>query len=262
METLLVDRGSGDDAGIVTITLNRPKSKNAITKQMWAELFEVFSEIYGRSDDRVVVLTGSANEFSSGADLWSDAGSGPPRHGYYNMRNVTQAVLALHRLPQPTIAKVPGVAAGAGCNLALGCDLIVASERARFSEIFAARGLSVDGGGAWLLPRLVGLHKAKEIALFADILSAEEAERFGIVNRVVPNDELDAFVTGWARRLAAGPPIAYSQTKRLLNESYGYTMEQALDAEGAAQTVNFSTRDTAEAIGAWAEKRAPKLEGR
>jgi enoyl-CoA hydratase/carnithine racemase len=262
METLIVERGSGDDAGIVTVTLNRPKSKNAITKQMWAELFEVFSEIYGRADDRVVVLTGSANEFSSGADLWSDVGSEPPRHGYYNMRSVSQAVLALHRLPQPTIAKVPGVAAGAGCNLALGCDLIVASERARFSEIFAARGLSVDGGGAWLLPRLVGLHKAKEIALFADILSAAEAERFGIVNRVVPEADLDSFVTDWARRLAAGPPIAYSQTKRLLNESYGYSMEQALDAEGAAQTVNFSTRDTAEAIGAWAEKRAPKLEGR
>jgi enoyl-CoA hydratase/carnithine racemase len=262
METLLVERGSGDDAGIVTITLNRPKSKNAITRQMWAELHEVFTEIYSRADDRVVVLTGAGNEFSSGADLWGDSSGEAPRHGYYNMRNVTKAVLALHRLPQPTIAKVPGVAAGAGCNLALGCDLIVASERARFSEIFSQRGLSVDGGGAWLLPRLVGLHKAKEIALFADILSAAEAERFGLLNRVVPEAELDSFVTGWARRLAAGPPIAYSQTKRMLNESHGYSMEQALDAEGISQTVNFSTKDTAEAIAAWAEKRPPNLQGR
>lgn len=260
METLLVERGTGDDAGIVTITLNRPKSKNAITRQMWSELFDVFTEIYESATDRVVVLTGAGNEFCSGADLWGDAGEAP-RHGYYRMRSVAQTVLMLHRLPQPTIAKVPGVAAGAGCNLALGCDLIVASERARFSEIFAQRGLSVDGGGAWILPRLVGLHKAKEIALFADILSAAEAERFGIVNRVVAEAELDDFVTGWARRLAAGPPIALAQTKRMLNESLGYTMEQALEAEGVSQAVNFSTRDTPEAIAAFAEKRTPKFRG-
>ena len=134
------------------------------------------------------------------------------------MRHVGDVALALHRLPQPTIAKVRGVAVGAGCNLALGCDLVVAGETARFSEIFAKRGLSVDFGGSWVLPRRVGLHRAKELAFFADIIEANEAERIGLVNRVVPDGELDAFVDDWATRLAAGPPIALALTKRLLEQ--------------------------------------------
>ena len=146
--------------------------------------------------------------------------------------------------------------------MALGCDLIVASDEARFSEIFARRGLSIDFGGSWLLPRLVGLHRAKELALFADIISAKEAEAIGLVNRVVPAGELDAFVDDWAVKLAAGPPIALAQTKRLLNNSFEVTLEQALEDEGWAQTVNFGTADTAEAMAAFLAKREPKFEGR
>jgi 2-(1,2-epoxy-1,2-dihydrophenyl)acetyl-CoA isomerase len=168
----------------------------------------------------------------------------------------------LHRLPKPTIAKVNGVAAGAGCNLAFGCDLIVASDEARFSEIFARRGLSIDFGGSWLLPRLVGLHRAKELALFADILSAKEALDMGLVNRVVPAVDLDDFVDTWARQLAAGPPIALSMTKSLLNQSFEVSMAQALEDEGRCQTINFSTADTAEALSAFIEKRDPKFQGR
>ncbi len=158
--------------------------------------------------------------FCSGADLWA---AGPTRRGtppdlHHAPRG--RRGLALHRIPQPTIAKVGGVAAGAGCNLALGCDLIVASDDARFSEIFARRGLSLDFGGSWLLPRLIGLHRAKEMALFADIMSAKEAEALGLVNRVVPAGELDAFVDDWAPRLAQGPPVALAQTKRLLNDAF------------------------------------------
>ena len=117
------------------------------------------------------------------------------------MRHVGDVALALHRLPKPTIAKVRGVAVGAGCNMALGCDLVVASDNARFSEIFARRGLSIDFGGSWVLPRIVGMHRAKELALFADIIDAAEAERIGLVNRVVPDAEIDAFVDDWAARL-------------------------------------------------------------
>ena len=124
------------------------------------------------------------------------------------MRHVGDVALALHRLPIPTIAKVRGVAVGAGCNMAIGCDLVVASENARFSEIFARRGLSIDFGGSWVLPRIVGMHRAKELALFADIIDAAEAERIGLVNRVLPDAEIDGFVDDWAARLAAGPPIA------------------------------------------------------
>lgn len=163
------------------------------------------------------------------------------------MAHINEIPLKLHRLPKPTIAKVRGVAAGAGLNLALGCDLVVASDNARFSEIFAQRGLVLDFGGSWLLPRLIGLHRAKEVALFGDVLPATEADRLGLVNRVVPDDELDGFVTGWAWWLAAGPPVALAQTKRMLNESFQRSMAEALDAEGNAQVLAIGTDDVKEA---------------
>ena len=171
------------------------------------------------------------------------------------MRLVNDTAMALARLPQPVIAKVRGVAVGAGMNMALLCDLVVAAESARFSEIFARRGLTIDFGGSWALPRRVGLHRAKELALFADIIGADVAAELGLVNRVVPDAELDTVVGEWAARLADGPPIALAQTKRLLNEGLGSTLEEALEAEAAAQTINFGTADTAEAMRAFVEKR-------
>ncbi|CAB4880213.1 unannotated protein [freshwater metagenome] len=258
METIEVTRHEG----VVTVTLNRPAKKNAATQQMWDELLETFRDISQRADDRVVVVTGAGGEFCSGADLWQAPSDGPPRHQLAAMRHITEVALALHRLPQPTIAKVRGVAVGAGCNLAFGCDLVAAGETARFSEIFSKRGLSLDFGGSWVLPRRVGLHVAKELAFFGDIISAAEAQSYGLVNRVLPDGELDAFVDAWAARLVASPPIALAQSKRLLNNSMNVTMEQALDDEGAAQTVNFGTRDTPEAIVAFMEKREPKFQGR
>jgi enoyl-CoA hydratase/carnithine racemase len=257
METIDVRR----QGPIVTIELNRPERKNAINATMWDELLAAFHEIAASSDDRVVVITGSNNEFCSGADL-SSRGEGPAPHQLAAMRHVGDVALALHRLPQPVIAKVRGVAVGAGCNLALGCDLVVASTNARFSEIFARRGLSLDFGGSWILPRRVGLHRAKELAFFADIIDAAEAERIGLVNRVIPDGELDAFVDGWAQRLAAAAPIAVAMSKRLLNNAMQVTMEQALDDEGFTQTVNFSTADTMEAMQAFLDKRDPEFKGR
>lgn len=258
METIEVSRHDG----VVTVTINRPHKKNAATTQVWGELLDAFREISRRDDDRVVIVTGAGGEFCAGADLWQAPSDGPPQHGLANMRNISDVALALYRLPQPVIAKVRGVAVGAGCNLAFGCDLVVASTTARFSEIFSRRGLSLDFGGSWVLPRRVGLHVAKEIAFFGDILSAAEAKEFGLVNRVVADDELDAFVDAWAARLVASPPIALAQTKRLLNNSSNATMEQALDDEGSSQTVNFATKDTVEAILAFAEKRNPTFTGR
>ena len=246
---------------IATVTINRPHRKNAVTGDMWAQLAETFRSLSADADIRCVVITGAGGEFCSGADLAAREGSGRPVHQLAAMRSVNDAALALHRMPQPTIAKVRGVAVGAGCNMAMGCDLVVASENARFSEIFAKRGLSVDFGGTWLLPRRVGLHRAKELALFGDIISAADASEMGLVNRVLPDSELDAFVDGWARRLAAGPPIALALTKRMLNNAMNVTMEEALDDEGAAQTVNFGTKDTIEAMSAFTEKREPKFKG-
>ena len=269
MEALQVFR----ENSVVTLTINQPEKKNAINSTMWDGLAEIFREIASRADDRVVVVTGAGNDFCSGADLsgrggnaaaaaGASAGAQNQVHHLAAMRRVNDACIALQRLPQPTIAKVRGVAVGAGCNLALGCDLVVASSTARFSEIFARRGLSLDFGGSWLLPRRIGMHRAKELALLAEIISANDALEMGLINRVLPDGEVDAFVDNWARKLAAGPPIALAQTKRLLNNSLNVTLEEALDDEAAAQTINFATSDTAEAMRAFIEKREPKFTGR
>jgi 2-(1,2-epoxy-1,2-dihydrophenyl)acetyl-CoA isomerase len=258
VETLRIER----DAGVVLITLDRPEKKNAINQLMWEELGATLQEIGANTADRCVVITGAGGAFCSGADLSGERPGTERPHQLHVMQRVNGVALALHHLPQPTVAKVTGVAAGAGANLAFGCDLIVASEEARFSEIFTRRGLSVDFGGTWLLPRLVGLHRAKELAFFADIISAKEAAEIGLVNRLVAAADIDRFVDEWARRLAGGPPIAVAQTKQMLNRAFEQTLEQALDAEGSAQTVNFSTKDTAEAIEAFLAKREPRFIGR
>jgi enoyl-CoA hydratase/carnithine racemase len=259
-ETILVKR----DAGIVTVTLNRPERKNAANGQMWTELRELFYEVSHARTDRVLVITGAGGAFCSGADISDPKGvSGDPGDPHLvRMEFLGEVMLALHEVPKPTIAKVRGIAAGAGLSLALGCDLVVAGADARFSEIFARRGLSIDGGSSWLLPRLVGLHRAKELAYFAEILSAPEALEMGLVNRVLPDDELDAFVDDWAFRLSKGPPLALSMTKRLLHEGSRSSMADALENEARCQTVNFSTEDTTEAMRAFAEKRDPDFKGR
>src|SRR5687768_1141188 len=243
-ETVIVERSGG----IVTLTLNRPDKKNAVNRLMWRELIQVFDEVADTADDRVLVITGAGDGFCSGADL-TDTGNADELQGgagasVRQMRVVGRAALRLHELPKPTIAAVNGVAAGAGCNLALGCDLIVASDRARFTEIFSKRGLSVDFGGSWVLPRLVGLHKAKELVYLAEIIDAAEAERVGIVNRVVAHDELDKHVVELAGRLAALPPLQLSVSKKLLNQSFSVTMAEALEFEDIAQALNFSSADT------------------
>jgi len=255
--TLAVER---DARGVVTVTLDRPQKKNAIDYGMFSALREVFGEVTEREEDRVLVLTGAGGNFSAGADLGDP--STPQRHQLSMMQFYGSVGLALHQVPKPTIAKIRGVAVGAGLNLGLGCDLIAASEEARFSEIFSKRGLSLDVGGSWLLPRLVGLHKAKELALLADIIPAVEAERIGLVNRVVPDAELDAVVDDWAGRLAAGPPLALAMTKRMLNNAGNYGLAEALDAEAMAQSVNTASEDTKEAFKAFFKKREPTFRGR
>ena len=259
-DTIIVEKADG----VVTVTLNRPERKNAGNGRMWQELYEVFGEVGQRRHDRVLVLTGAGGAFCSGADIADPSGvSGDPEDPHLvRMRTFGRVMLALHRLPKPTIAKIRGIAAGAGMSLALNCDLTVASDNARFSEIFAKRGLSVDGGSSWLLPRLVGMHKAMELAYFAEILSAQEAAEVGLLNRVVADDALDAFVDDWARRLAEGPPLALTMTKTLLHNAMSVTMAQALEDEARCQTVNFATADTAEAMRAFREKRDPTFRGR
>lgn len=250
---------------VATVTLNRPAKKNAVTGAMFRQLRDLFLALGDEPDTRVVVITGAGEAFSSGADLTDPEAAANMAGGRGSalrwMRVVEQAALMLHELPKPTIAAVNGVAAGAALNMALGCDLIVASEDARFTEIFVRRGLVLDFGGHWVLPRLVGLHRAKELAFFGEILSAKEAAEIGLVNKVVPAVELDATVRAWARRLADLPPINLSIMKRALNRSFETSMQGALEFEAVAQNVSFGSADTAEAIAAFVEKREPKFQG-
>ena len=260
MDGLIVTRADG----VVTLTIDRPARKNAITADMWRGLVEIFDDIATRGDDRVLVITGAGDAFCSGADLTGAASRDAPTGAgasVASMRVVGRAALRLHELPLPTIAAVNGVAAGAGCNLALGCDLIVASDRARFTEIFAKRGLALDFGGSWVLPRLVGLHRAKELAFLAEIIDAAEAERIGLVNRVVPHNELYASVAALAARLSAMPPLQLAVIKRQLNDGLSNTMAEAIESENVAQALMFSSRDTAEAMIAFMEKRDPSFTG-
>ena len=244
--------------GVVTVTLNQPRRKNAIPAQGWADLRDAFSSVR-LGQDRVVVVTGAGEDFCAGADLSVMSGES---HSLVAMSVVTEVCLALHRIPVPTVARIDGVAVGAGMNLALACDFVIASSRARFSEIFIKRGLSVDFGGSWLLPRLVGLHKAKELVLLGDILSAEQARELGVVGRVVPPGELDAAVAELVAKLAASPPIAAWLSKQMLNDSFEMSLQQALDAESRNQAVNLALEDAREARDAFLEKRQPVFRGR
>jgi 2-(1,2-epoxy-1,2-dihydrophenyl)acetyl-CoA isomerase len=251
--------------GLVTLTFNRPEKKNALNRASWNELRDALDDIARNPDDRAVMLTGAGGNFSSGADLSVDDGEGtvdPSMPIVSEMRTVGDIILRLHRLPIPTLAKVDGVAVGVALGIALGCDLVVASDRARLIEIFPKRGLSLDGGNSWLLPRLIGIQKAKELAFFGDTVSGTDAAAMGLVNRVVPADELDAVAAEWARRLASGPTAALSLTKRMLNSSFEMTMDQALEEEARSQHIVYTTKDMREAMRAFFEKRDPAFRGR
>ncbi|BBZ12164.1 enoyl-CoA hydratase/isomerase family protein [Mycobacterium branderi] len=249
---------STDRNGVRTLTLNRPRRKNAINRDLWIALADALTAVGNDRGVRVVVITGAGGAFCSGADI----STLDDTHPTYKMRLLTDVALALHELPVPTIAKVTGVAVGAGWNLALGCDFVVATPESRFSQIFAKRGLSLDLGGSWLLPKIVGLQQAKRLALLAETIDADEAQALNLVTWVVSGDEIDAFVTDLAEKLVAGPQIALAQTKALLNEGADRTLRDALANEARAQIVNFATADAAEAYAAFAEKREPSFTGR
>jgi enoyl-CoA hydratase/carnithine racemase len=200
---------------------------------------------------RAIVITGAGGAFCSGADLSGGVDAG---HPLGRMRGINEIALLLHELPVPSVAKVDGFAVGAGWNLGAGLRPRGLHPGARFSQIFARRGLSLDFGGSWLLPKLVGLQQAKRLALLAEMIGAEEARSLGLVTWVVEAGELDGFVTDLANRLAAGPPVALAQSKALLNENADRTMRDALASEARTQTINFATTDTPAAFRAFLDK--------
>ena len=264
------------DGYVTTVTIDRPGSKNACTGDMWVSLGEIFRRL-GHSGTRVVLLTGAGGNFCAGADLSGLAASGPAPGGdgsdgpdpdapsttiLDGMRVLGDVVVAIHGCPVPVVAKVDGLCVGAGLGLALAADLTWCSDRARFSAIFAKRGLSLDFGTSWLLRQRIGAHKAKELAFTGKIVNGVEAHALGLVNAVVPADELDAAASDVVDAIAAGPPLALSMTKREIDHAATASLAQALETEALAQSVNATTADMREAMIAYVEKRPARFERR
>ena len=245
------------------LVIDRPERKNAIPTDGWPILAEAFED-FDLSSDRVLVVIGADGDFCAGADLdvhgLADGSSVTRAHR--RMKVVGAAATALHRVTKPTIAAVDGVAVGAGMNLALGCDIVIAGAGARFSEIFVRRGLSLDFGGTWLLPRIVGLQRAKELALSGRIVEAEEAQRLGIAIEVVPSAQLRERADDLARSLLAGAPIAQMFAKQGLDVAFESSWAEALSWEGQSQAISLGTEDFTEGVAAFFEKRDPDWKGR
>jgi 2-(1,2-epoxy-1,2-dihydrophenyl)acetyl-CoA isomerase len=253
-------------AGVATITLNRPARKNALTPALFRELGGYFDDIAANPEDRVMVLTGCGEAFCAGADLASGDDDtkrilqGPIARRQFTRETILPA-LKLHRLPKPTIAAVNGVAAGGGCNLALGCDVVFAGESARFAQVFVNRGLAVDYGGTWLLPRLIGLQKAKDLAFRGELIGSHEALRLGLALEIVPDDQLMKRVNEYARALAQKPPIALSLIKTGMNRLMEGSFETGLEFEADAQATCLGSDDFRTAMTAWLQKTEGEYTG-
>ena len=251
-----------DSGPVRTLTMSNPGRKNAVPPGEWASFERAFSE-FETSNQRVLVITGANGDFSAGADMNKPSLDGPSAgETAVRMRIITKAATALHRLTKPTIAAVDGVAVGAGMNLALGCDIVMATERTRFAEIFVRRGLTLDFGGTWLLPRLVGLARARELALTGRMVEAEEALSIGLVTHVVDHELLESSTAALASQLAVGAPLAQTFIKRALDRSSSMTFEQAIAFEEHAQAILLGSEDLAEGAAAFIDKRDPEFTGR
>ncbi|GIW40215.1 MAG: 2-(1,2-epoxy-1,2-dihydrophenyl)acetyl-CoA isomerase [Candidatus Binatia bacterium] len=246
------------------LTLNRPESRNAVNAEMREEILAVLDGARTDQGIRALVVTGAGKGFCTGADLSGPRGQGPtgPGAGREIMRMSSQRLIrTLWELEKPVVAAVNGVAAGLGSHLAFACDLVLASSEARFIEVFVRRGIAIDAGGAFLLPRLVGLLKAKELVFFGDDLRAEEACRIGLVNKVVAPEELLPTAREWAERLAKGPTFAIGMSKRLLNRSLECSFETCLEEEALVQSLVTKSEDAQEGIRAFVERRQPRFRG-
>ncbi|MFD4401249.1 enoyl-CoA hydratase/isomerase family protein [Nocardia sp. NPDC058499] len=246
------------DGGVRTLTLNRPQRRNALDPQLWAALSDALRTAAHDRSVRALVLTGAGGAFCAGADV---VDSDPYAAPFGKLQAITEVAQQLHDLAVPTVAKVRGAAVGAGWNLALGCDLVLATPDARFAQIFSRRGLSLDCGGSWLLPKLVGVQQAKRLALLGETIDAAEAQALGLVTWIRPEAEIDRFTADIAGRLAAGPPVALAQIKALINEGADRTLHDALAGEARAQSVAFATTDVPEAYAAFRDKRDATFRG-
>jgi 2-(1,2-epoxy-1,2-dihydrophenyl)acetyl-CoA isomerase len=260
-----------EDGGVLWLTLNRPEAANAVTPDQRDRLIELLEDASGRLEVRAVIISATGKHFCTGADL-RQSRPGPARPegvpelvigdvARMILGGAQRLITAVLDCEKPVIGAINGTAAGIGAHLALACDLVVAVEEARFIEVFVRRGLVPDGAGAWLLPRRIGLQKAKEMMFFGDAVSAAEAERLGLVNRVVPADELEKVAGEWAARLASGPTRSIGLTKALLNRSLDSDRATAFREEALAQELNMQTHDANEGVDAFKERRDPDYLG-
>ncbi|MGW1521694.1 enoyl-CoA hydratase/isomerase family protein [Streptomyces sp. NPDC002287] len=253
------------EGGVGWIVLNRPDALNALTWEQRERVIALLGDASADPATRAVVLTATGKGFCAGADL-RGAPAATDRVAGDVARMIRQGaqrlITAVLDCEKPVIAAVNGTAAGIGAHLALACDLVIAAEPARFIEVFVRRGLVPDGAGAYLLPRLLGPQKAKELMFFGDAVPAEEAARLGLVNKVVPADQLEDTARAWAERLAQGPTRALALTKQLVNASLDSDRATALAAEATAQELNMATADATEGVASFIERRTPKYLGR
>jgi len=257
-----IEYGEGGGDGVARIVLNRPDVLNSIHRAMADEIGQAL-ETAARPEVRSVYLTGAGRAFCAGQDL-AEVAPGSGREDFAEQVRTVYAplVLAIRRLDKPVVCGVNGVAAGAGANLALACDLVVAAESASFVQAFAKIGLVPDTGGTWFLPRLVGLARATALTMLGEKLPAAEAERIGLIHRVCPDAKLEEVAGGLARHLATQPTTGLALTKRALHASLTNSLESQLELEAELQGIAGRTADYAEGVAAFQARRAPSFTGR
>lgn len=263
-ETIILTK----ENGVATITLNRPERRNAVSMEMYKELGQVTSELAIDDSVKAVVITGAGGAFCAGADQ-AKKKEGEEAHdmgigGLFNaMRRVgNQVILNIANMNKPTIAAVDGVAVGWGFSVAMACDMIIASDKAKFGCAFVNIGLHPDGGAIYFLPRLVGRQKACEMIFTGRIVGAEEADKIGLVTRVVSQDQFQAATQDLAQRLADGPSLAISLSKITLYQGLASDLPTALEAESRAQLACVFSEDHKEGVAAFREKRKPNFKGK
>jgi 2-(1,2-epoxy-1,2-dihydrophenyl)acetyl-CoA isomerase len=259
------------EGGIMRITLHRPQAKNAITPDQRDTIIDLLEQASGDLSVRVVVITGSEGSFCSGADLRASREAPPrpegaPERAQGDVSRVLatgaqRLITAIMDCEKPVIAGVDGVAAGIGAHMAFASDLVIATETARFIEVFVRRALVPDGAGAYLLVRLIGPQKAKELVFFGGDVHATDAMEMGLVNCVVPAEQLEPTVDEWAQRLAAGPTRTIALAKKLINNAHDIDRATALYQEAWAQEMNLTTHDGREGVQAFVERREPEFRG-
>lgn len=250
------------ERGVALITLNNPERRNALTEEMKEEILSALQGVEGEAELRALVLTGAGTAFCAGGDIRRIGQRLTPEEIRETMQRSQRLLRKLFYLEKPVVAAVNGDAVGIGCNLALAADFVLASEKVRFAEIFVKIGLVPDFGGLYLLPRLVGLAKSKELTYLGEMLSAQEAKEMGLIYKVVPHEELRSEALEFAQRLAAMPTLAIGRAKRVLNRAFNLTLEEVLEREIELQTFLHQTEDHREGIQAFLEKRKPRFQGR